>query len=71
MTADDKIAESRWQNGVEMTDDNITDDKMTNSRWLDGPTLDYKMTTDWKGRVLTRWQQGDRLSKLTSSRLTY
>ena len=36
MTTDDKIRDSRWQNGGEMTNDNITDDKMTDSRWLDG-----------------------------------
>lgn len=36
ITAYDKITESRWQNGREMTDDNITNDKMTDSRWLDG-----------------------------------
>ena len=64
MIADHKIAESRWQNRREITDGNIADDKMGDSRGLDG-----KVTTDWKGKVLTRWQKGGRLSKMTSSRL--
>lgn len=53
---DDRWQYNQWQ-----------DDRQQMTRWQ---TLDDKMKTDWKGRVSTRWQQDDRLSKMKSSRLT-
>ena len=71
MTADDKITESRWQNGREMTNDNITDDKMPDSRWLNG----RHQTTRWQQiEKVEYWQDDNKMTDWArwqaSSRLT-